>query len=75
MKKLIAMIRKIFSKFIALFAMSHTLAPLATIEDHNNHSPGSPRIRKKPDPGAFGSRPMVANCRKIWRNRHGKHIK
>lgn len=25
-------------------------------------------------PGAFGKRPAVANCKKIWRNRHGKSL-
>jgi hypothetical protein len=78
MKKLIAMIRKIFNKFIALFA----IAGLSTgrnaggcSDQQEKFSGGSPKSRepKYKQPGSHNKKPVVANCRKIWRNRHGIH--
>jgi len=75
MKKLFAMIRNIFNHFLAFFAMSHSLPPNNAPGMIQDHQAGSPKDRtpKYKQPGSHQQKPVVANCRKIWRNRHGIH--
>lgn len=66
-----------WSSFVGLFATMFTgnkgdIRELSPVEPGIENPFRYPRHRKKSTPGAGERKVLVANCKKIWRNRHGK---